>query len=81
MSRFEPEVFAFGRPDEALPILETKSEDNWYYLGYLYAVTGRREEAEALAAKHPDAPAGQMLIYCGLGDKEPDTPQAPSFRR
>ena len=80
MSRFEPEVFASGRPDEALPILETKSEDNWYYLATC-AMTGRREEAEALAAKHPDAPVGQMLIYCGLGDKERDTPQAPSFRR
>jgi hypothetical protein len=40
------------------------------YLGYLYAVTGRRDEAEALVAEHPKAPIRQMLIYAGLGDKE-----------
>ncbi len=42
----------------------------WYLLGYLYAVTGRRDEAEAIAAAHPEAPARQMIIYGGLGDRE-----------
>ena len=59
-----------GRPKEALAMFENgKSEGNWGYIGYLYAVTGRRAEAEALAASHPDAAARQMLIYGGLGDK------------
>ena len=41
-----------GRPKEALAMFENgKSEGNWGYIGYLYAVTGRRAEAEALAAQ------------------------------
>jgi TolB-like protein len=60
-----------GRPNEALPLLENRSsEGNWGYLGYLYAVTGRRDEAETLAAKLAGSPSWQMLIYGGLGDKE-----------
>ena len=60
-----------GRPNEALPFFEnSSSEGNWGYVGYLFAVTGRRDEAEALAAKHPDAAARQMLIYAGLGDRD-----------
>lgn len=60
-----------GRSNEALAILQKSSlEGNWGPLGYLYAVTGRRDEAEALAAKHPDAPGRQMLVYAGLGDKD-----------
>jgi tetratricopeptide (TPR) repeat protein len=58
-----------GRPDEALPIF-SRNPQHWVYLGYLYAVTGRREEAEALATRHPDDPPRQMLIYSGLGDKD-----------
>ncbi len=57
------------RPDKALPIF-SRDPTLWMYLGYLYAVTGRRDEAEALAAAHPEAPIRQMLIYGGLGDKE-----------
>ena len=56
-----------GRPDLALPILSGKSGSE-VFLGYLYAVTGRVDEAEALAAGRP--PARQFLIYAGLGDKE-----------
>ena len=59
-----------GRPKEALAMFEnSQSEGDWGYIGYLYAVTGRRAQAEALAASHPDAAARQMLIYGGLGDK------------
>jgi tetratricopeptide (TPR) repeat protein len=58
-----------GRPDEALPIFESRPA-LFGYLGYLYAVTGRRDEAEALAAAHPESPPRQMLIYAGLGDKD-----------
>jgi serine/threonine-protein kinase len=56
-----------GRPDEAAPILADK---HWGYRGYLYAVTGRRAEAEALAKARPNDPAGQMLVYGGLGDAD-----------
>jgi eukaryotic-like serine/threonine-protein kinase len=56
-----------GRPDDALPYLSRKPE-NSVFLGYLYAVTGRRDEAEALAAGFP--PGRQFWIYAGLGDKD-----------
>ena len=58
-----------GQHDEALHILQ-KNPDKWGWLGYLFAVTGRRDEAEALAAQHPDAPVRTAVIYAGLGDKE-----------
>ena len=56
-----------GRPDDALPIFSRKPEHS-VFLGYLYAVTGRRDEAEALAAGFP--PARRFWIYAGLGDKD-----------
>jgi tetratricopeptide (TPR) repeat protein len=58
-----------GKHDEALLILQ-KNPDQWGWLGYLFAVTGRRDEAETLAAQHPDAPVRNAVIYAGLGDKE-----------
>jgi serine/threonine-protein kinase len=61
-----------GLPDrvsEAQAIFENDPK-GFGYLGYLYAMTGRRREAEELAAKHPELPRGQMLIYAGLGDKD-----------
>jgi TolB-like protein/tetratricopeptide (TPR) repeat protein len=58
-----------GRPDEAIPIFQ-RAPDRFGYLGYLYAVNGRRRDAEALAEAHPDLPARQMLIYAGLGDAD-----------
>ena len=62
-----------GRQDEALLFLQKnllKTPQLWGHLAYLFAVTGRRAEAEALAAQHPDAPVRQAAIYAGLGDKE-----------
>jgi len=58
-----------GRPDEAIPIFQ-RTPDRFGYLGYVYAVNGRRRDAEALAEAHPDLPARQMLIYAGLGDTD-----------
>jgi len=58
-----------GRPDEAEPIFRRRL-NYWPYLGYLYAVTGRRQLALELADAHPEAPARQMLVFGGLGDKE-----------
>jgi serine/threonine-protein kinase len=56
-----------GRTTEAAPLLSNK---HWSYRGYLYAVTGRRREAEALIAAHPADAAGQMLVFGGLKDSD-----------
>ena len=40
------------------------------YLGYAYAVSGRRAEAESLLPKGVGYPQRQALIYAGLGDKD-----------
>jgi tetratricopeptide (TPR) repeat protein len=58
-----------GRIDEALAIFENNPNE-WPFLGYLYAVMGRRADAEAIAARHPETPGRQMLVYAGLGDKD-----------
>jgi TolB-like protein len=56
-----------GRLKEGGPLLE---KERWSYRAYLYAVTGRRDEAEALAAANTEDPAGQMLAYGGLNDAD-----------
>ena len=43
---------------------------NHGWLGYAYAVAGRRAEAERLASANPEFPARQVPIYAGLGDKD-----------
>ncbi|MGH8248235.1 MAG: tetratricopeptide repeat protein, partial [Gammaproteobacteria bacterium] len=55
-----------GRFEEAI---ELHGNDRSGYLGFAYARSGRREEAEKLAAtiRHP---FHQALIFAGLGDKE-----------
>jgi hypothetical protein len=58
-----------GKTAQAVGMFE-KHPGNWGMLGYAYAVTGRRAEAEALAAQGPDFPGRQMQIYAGLGDKD-----------
>ena len=56
-----------GRLKEGAPLLE---QERWNYRAYLYAVTGRRDEAEALIAANPQDPAGQMLVFGGLRDAD-----------
>jgi hypothetical protein len=56
-----------GRAEEAAPLLDDK---HWSYRGYLYAVTGRRDEAEALIAANPADAAGQMQVFGGLNDAD-----------
>jgi tetratricopeptide (TPR) repeat protein len=58
-----------GKTEQAVEMFE-KQPGNWGMLGYAYAVTGRRAQAEALAAQGPDFPGRQMQIYAGLGDKD-----------
>ena len=58
-----------GKTEEAIRIFR-KSEDrsDQAYLGYAYARSGRREEAEKLAI---DLPAVQQAVtFAGLGDKD-----------
>ncbi len=40
------------------------------WLAQAYVMTGRRAEAEALAAEHEDSPSGLAIIYAALGDKD-----------
>ena len=40
------------------------------YLGYAYARSGRREEAEKLAIDLSPRPLQQALVFAGLGDKD-----------
>ena len=40
------------------------------YLGYAYAIAGRRADAEAQLAKNAGLPHQQAMIYGGLGDKD-----------
>jgi len=58
-----------GRFDEAREAL-SRVPPQMGYLGYLLAVSGHREEAEALVAKNPGAISRNMLTYAGLGDKD-----------
>jgi eukaryotic-like serine/threonine-protein kinase len=58
-----------GRLEEALTIFENDPNE-WPFLGYVYAVMGRRADAEVLAARHPQTPGRQMYVYAGLGDKD-----------
>ena len=45
-----------GRTDKALALFNNRSEVNEHWIGYIYAVTGRRAEAEALAARNAHLP-------------------------
>jgi serine/threonine-protein kinase len=59
-----------GRLDEAMNILAgSRSPLDQASLGYAYALRGRRDEAEKLAALMPEA-FFRALILAGLGDKE-----------
>ena len=58
-----------GRLEEALTIFENNPQQ-WALLGFVYAAMGRSGDAEAIAARHPEAPGRQMIVYAGLGDKD-----------
>jgi TolB-like protein len=56
-----------GKTEEAIQIfLKSGVTGDRGYLGYTYARSGRREEAEKLAME----PNGRAVIFAGLGDKE-----------
>ena len=63
-------LFQKGEKAEAINRLEQLGRGSDNFRGYAYGATGRRAEAEALAAQHKDFPARLVLIYAGLGDKD-----------
>jgi tetratricopeptide (TPR) repeat protein len=67
MNRLGRALALSGRAPEAVEIFK---QGDWGFLGYAYAVVGRRAEAEALVAKNPNAHSRLLLVYAGLGDKD-----------
>ena len=63
-----------GKLAEAIPILERQVQVNGdaysHYLGYAYAVAGRRAEAEALAARNSNYAFRLAIIFAGLRDSK-----------
>ena len=59
-----------GEVTEALDVLEAMPPNRAPELGYTYAVTGRRAEAEALAAEAAGVPLTQAVIYAGLREND-----------
>ncbi len=59
-----------GRVTEAIAWMERQGAGAEGYLGYAYAVSGRRADAEALAARNHDFPQRQAMIYAGLGERD-----------
>lgn len=59
-----------GATTEALAILEAMPPNRAPELGYAYAVTGRRTDAEALANAAANVPLTQAIIFAGLGDHD-----------
>jgi hypothetical protein len=58
-----------GRTEDAIRIfIKSNARSERGYLGYAYARSGRREEAEKLA--NDLSPLQQALIFAGLGDKQ-----------
>ncbi len=64
-------LLLLGRARDALPILESEGAPSHGYLGYAYAMVGRRADAERLLAEvDPASARHQVLIYAALGDRE-----------
>jgi tetratricopeptide (TPR) repeat protein/TolB-like protein len=58
-----------GRYKEAEEIFKS-DPSYWGYLGWVYARTNRRTEAEQLIAAHPEAPSRALLVLGGLEDRD-----------
>jgi TolB-like protein/Flp pilus assembly protein TadD len=57
-----------GRSEEALERFNRRPNLNEHWIGYLYAITERRADAEALAARNRHLPHRPAMIYAGLED-------------
>ena len=59
-----------GNHDEAIALFEHQGPSSRGFLGYAYAVTGRRGEAEQIATEEDIAAVRhQAVIYAGLGER------------
>jgi TolB-like protein/Tfp pilus assembly protein PilF len=59
-----------GRTEEAIRIfIKSSDPSDRAILGYAYALSGRRDEAEKLAMDLP-GPLQQAVVFAGLGDKD-----------
>ena len=67
---FARALFQRGEKAEAISRLEQLGRGSHNFLGYAYGATGRRAEAEALAAENKGRPDRLVLIYSGLGDRD-----------
>jgi tetratricopeptide (TPR) repeat protein len=63
-------LFQKGERAEAVHILEQLGSGSHNMLGYAYAASGRRADAEKLAFERKDFPASVALIHAGLGNKD-----------
>ena len=64
-------ALAFARKlTEAISMFEQRSAGQGHYLGYIYAMAGRRSEAERLVRRHAGYPYREAVIYAGLGNKD-----------
>ena len=63
-------MFQHGEKAEAIQRFEALGRFSDNFRGYAYAATGRRAEAEALAAERKGFPGSLVLIHAGLGDKD-----------
>jgi len=62
-----------GRLNEATAIFEKQEQAGTSspgFLGYAYAMAGRRADAEKVGAKYPAWPWVQVFVYAGLNDKD-----------
>jgi TolB-like protein len=60
-----------GRYDEAIAVFQAQGGASRGYLAWLYAKTGRREEAQQIADEKDVAQSRhQALLYAGLGDAD-----------
>jgi serine/threonine protein kinase len=77
-TRCEQALLHKGEIAQAIALMEQfvgqnpslKGGRGYGYLGYAYAITGRRADAEAQAARNVGLPHHQATIYGGLGDKD-----------
>jgi serine/threonine-protein kinase len=63
-------LFLHGDTAEAFHRYDQLGSGTDNFLGYAYAASGRRAEAEAVAARRKDFPAALTLIHAGLGNTD-----------